>query len=225
MFSRIRTSLCLLLSGLLVFTPALSAQQATAGAAPIPPQVLNAHTVFIANGGGSNYFHAFNGGPNRAYNTFYKLLKQTGHYQLVSSPSQADLIFEIRAIAPAVSDGNDDVSYNPQVVLTIRDPKTNAMLWSERANVRALGGKRRRDRQFDQSVAVLVDELAQVTGRPLTAAQTKAIADNSRIPTADKVFVGVAIAGAVAITAFGLHAVLNPKKLTPPPVPPPPTLP
>lgn len=225
MFSALRSSLCLVLSAVMVLTPALYAQQANSAAAPVPPQVLHAHTVFVANGGGSNYFRIFNGGPNRAYNTFYRLLKQTRHYELVSSPSQADLIFEIRAIAPAVSDGNDDVSYNPQVVLTIRDPKTNAMLWSERANLRFFGTRRHRDRQFDQSVGVLVDELAQVTGQPLSAAQTKAIADNSRIPTADKVFIGVGIAGAVAITAFGLHAVLNPKKLTPPPVPPPPTLP
>lgn len=219
MFSSFRTSLCLLLSGLLVLTPTLAAQQSDSGPAPVPPQVLHAHKVFIANGGGSNYFHAFSGGPNRAYSTFYKLIRQTGHYQLVSSPSQADLIFEIRAIAPAVSNEDSGVAYNPQVILTIRDPQSNAMLWTERANIRSFGTKRRRDRQFDQSVAVLVDELAQVTGQPLTTEQTRAISNNSRMPTATKVFIVSSIAAAVGMTAWGIHRAANPPKLTPPPIP------
>lgn len=222
MFSKLCAPLVLVLSSLVILAPALTAQQTDSGAAPIPPQVLNAHTVFVANGGGSNYFEIFNGGPNRAYNTFYKMLKQTRHYELVSSPEQADVLFEIRAIAPAASE-NDTITYNPQVVLTIRDPKTNAVLWTESANVRAFGTKSRRDRQFDQSVAVLVDKLAVVTGQPLTEAQTRAIAGNSKMPTAEKVLIVSGIAGAAAITAVGIHMATNPPKMPPmPTVPTPP---
>lgn len=219
MFSAIQKALCLACSFVLILTPTLNAQQAKVGAAPLPPQVLNAHTVFIANGGGSNYFDIFRGGPNRAYNTFYKDMKKANRYELVSSPEEADVIFEIRAIAPGVSGTNDIVSYNPQVILTIRDPKTNVVLWTESANVRASGTKNRRDRQFDMSVAVLVDKLAQVTGQPLTLAQTRAIAKNSGIPTADKVFIAASIAGTAALVGFGIHAMSHPAKLTPPPTP------
>lgn len=225
MFSEIRRNLFMVMSGILVLTPMLIAQQTDSSAAPVPPQVLNAHKVFVANGGGSNYFERFDGGPNRAYNTFYKELKQTQQYELVSSPSGADLIFEIRAIAPATSGTNDTVSYNPQVVLTVRDPKTNAVLWSESANVRFLGTKSRRDRQFDQSVAVLVDKLAVVTGQPLTESQTKAIAANSKMPTAEKVIIVTGIAGAVAIMAVGIHMITNRPKVTIPTMPTQPTPP
>lgn len=222
MLSKLHRILCTLLSCLLVLTPALAAQQTDT--APIPPQIIHAHTVFVSNGGGSNYFENFGGGANRAYNTFYKELKQTKVYELVSSPAQADIIFEIRAVAQGVSGPHGIESYNPQVILRILDPKTNAVLWTESANVRAVGTKRRRDRQFDESVSVLVDKLAVVTGQPLTEAQTKAIADNSKVSTTTKVILVLGIATAIGLTAVGLHTLANQHKLTIPPQPTP-TLP
>ncbi|MGH9588087.1 MAG: hypothetical protein ACRD3F_14125, partial [Acidobacteriaceae bacterium] len=120
---------------------------------------------------------------------------------------------------------HDIVSYNPQVVLTVRDPKTNAVLWTERANVRAIGTKSRRDRQFDESVSVLVDKLAQVTGQPLTESQTKAIVANSKMPLADKVFIGAAIGGAAAIAIVGIHMATSQHQPTLPSVPTTPTPP
>jgi hypothetical protein len=218
MFSGLCKSLALVLSSALALTPAVPAQQVGADTAPVPPEVLTAHAVFISNGGGSNYFDMFGGGANRAYNTFYSQLKKTGHYEVVSSPTQADVIFEIQAIAPAVS-WNDTPTYNPQVVLTIRDPKTSAVLWTARANVRAFGTKGRRDKQFDQCVAVLVDELAQVTGQPLTTAQSKAIDSNSRMSTGAKVFIFSSLAAGAALAAWGFYRINNPPKLTPPPMP------
>lgn len=229
-------ALALVLSTLLVLTPPLAAQQTAspgipqsssaprpAYSPPVPAQILHARSVFVANGGSSNYFEAFGGGANRAYTSFYTDLKRTGRYDLVSSPAQADLIFEIRAIAPAES-SNDNVYYNPQIILTIRDPQTTAVLWRESANVRAFGGRRQRDRQFDQAVAVLVDKLAVVTGQPLTDAQTKAIAGNSstKMPLAQKIFIFSSLATAAGFAAWGIHKAANPPKLTPPP---PPTLP
>lgn len=215
----LRGTLSNVLPWLLVLPPGLTPQQSNSGAAPVPPQLLHAHSVFVANAGGSTYFDIFNGGPKRAYNTFYNELKRTQRYDLVSSPEQADLIFEIRAIAPESSGADDTPSYSPQVILTVREPKTTAVLWSESANVRAFGTRSRRDRQFDQSVAVLVDKLAQATGQPLTDKQAKAIDANSRIPTAAKVFLISGIASAVAMTAWGIHRVNNPPKLNPPPAP------
>ncbi len=220
MLFEVRRTVSLALSWLLVLTPALAAQQTNSTAAPVPQQVLNARKVFVSNGGGSNYYiHLISDGPNRAYNTFYRELKRTKRYELVNSPAQADLIFEIRAIAPAES-YNDTVYHNSQVVLTIRDPETSAVLWRERANVRFLGTKKQRDRQFDRAVAVLVDKLAMVTGQPLTQAQTRAIARNSRrFSNAAIVVTVVGIAALVGMTAWGIHRVNNPPKLNPPPPP------
>lgn len=237
-----RSALSIVLSWLLVLTPALAAQQTNptvppqthsvpqthpparpAYSAPVPQQVLHARAVFVANGGGSNYFEYFSGGAGRAYSTFYKDLKRTGQYNLVSSPAQADLTFEISAIAPA-SSYNDTTFYNPQVILTIRDPHTTAVLWRESANVRVYSRKRRlRDRQFDNAVAVLVDKLAVVTGQPLTQEQLEAISANSnsnwKMPTAYKVALYASLAAGAAFIAYGIHTMLNHPKLNPPPAP------
>ena len=113
---------------------------------PAPHGSLNARTVFVSNGGGDNYFEIFSGGANRAYNTFYKMLKRTGHYELASSPAEADLIFEVRAIRRQLP-GRKTSFPTIRRSSTIRDPRTNAVLWTESANVRAIGTKGRRDRQ------------------------------------------------------------------------------
>ncbi len=219
MLTATRKSLCLVLAMVLAFTPFVRAQQNSAPA-PVPPQIAAAHTVFVSNGGGSNFFDEFTGGPDRAYNTIYADLQRSNQYQLVDSPSKADLIFEIRSIAPAIDDGNGGVDYNPQLILNILDPQTKAVLWTTTANVRAIGTQSRRDRGFDQSVAVVVDKLAQVTGHPLTSAQVKAIHSNSRMPTAVKVIIIVAIAAGVALTTYGWYSVTHQPTLQMPTLPP-----
>jgi hypothetical protein len=104
--------------------------------APVPTQITAAKTVFIANAGGEqNPSDAqFNGGPDRAYNQFYAEMKTWGRYELVSSPADADLLFELRFTQPRVaSDPQEalkvDVVYDPRLRLVIRDPKTQAVLW------------------------------------------------------------------------------------------------
>jgi hypothetical protein len=219
MIALISKPLCFSLALSLALTPALHAKQIGNVPAPVPPQLTTAHTVFVSNGGGSNFFNQFTGGPDRAYNAIYANLQQSGHYQLVDSPSKADLIFQIRAVAPAVDDGDNGVAYNPQLILSIQDPQTKAVLWTTNANVRAAGTQDRRDRGFDQSVAVVLDKLAQVTGQPLTHAQLKAINSNSRWPTAAKVFLAVGIAAFVGLTTYGIYRATHPPTLTPPTLP------
>ena len=48
-YSEVRRTLCVGLFCLLVLVPALSAQQPGCGAAPVPPQVLDAHKVAVSN--------------------------------------------------------------------------------------------------------------------------------------------------------------------------------
>ena len=227
MLLELRSIFSVILCWLLVLTPALAAQQSSAQrpqySAPVPQQLLHAHAVFIANGGGSNYFEYFSGGASRAYNIFYKDIQRTGQYDLVPSPAGADVTLEISAIAPSHSE-DDTTFYNPQVILTVRDPHTTAVLWRESANVRAYSRKlRSRNHQFDQAVAVLVDKLAVVTGQPLNQAQLEAISQNSnanwKMPTSEKVILYSSLAAGAAILAFGIHAMMNHPKLTPPSTP------
>lgn len=215
----LRQSLCLALAWFLVVIPTTQAQQSTSAlGAPVPQQILSARSVFVSNGGGSNYFDTFTGGPNRAYSTLYTDLQQANRYELVSAPVQADLIFEIRAIAPAAGDG-DTYGYNPQLLLNVRDPKTNAVLWTTSDNVRALGTQKHRDRGFDQSVAVLLDKFGKVTGQQLSLEQVKAVHNNSRMSTVTKVFIFASIAAGAAFTAWGVYRVTHPPALPTPALP------
>jgi hypothetical protein len=228
MFAVPRKLLCFTLALSLVLLPALQAQQTnpttapalpvarSSAAAPIPQQILSAHAVFVSNGGGSNFFDEFTGGPDRAYNTFYADMQRSGRYTLVNSPSQADLIFEVHSIAPT-SGFDDNVGPNPQLILSILDPKTQTVLWTTSVNVLAIGRQKSRDRQFDQCVAVLEDKLAQVTGQPLTPEQVKAVNSNSRMPTAAKVIIIVSVVGSAALLAFILYKATHP--LAPPTMP------
>jgi hypothetical protein len=210
-----------LISIALVWLLVISAAPAQQSSAPIPQQILSAHAVFVSNGGGSTLYNVFTGGSDRAYNTFYADLQQANHYQLVGTPAQADLVFEIRAIAPTSTAG-DNVVTAPQLVLDIKDPKTGVTLWTTRANVRAFGTQSRRDQGFDSSVAVLVDKLAQVTGQPLTPQQTKAIGDNVRMPTAAKVLIVAGIAAGVGMGIYGAYRVSHPPAMPTLSVPSPP---
>ena len=99
--------------------------------------------------------------------------------------------------------------YNPQLILRILDPKTNVLLWTTTANVRAAGTQSLRDKGFDESVAVLVDRVRQLTGEQLNATQVKAIRSNSQMPTSMKILLGVGIGAAVGLTIFGVYKVTH----------------
>lgn len=217
-----RKSLCRILALILVPTPFGLAQQ-TGISAPIPPQITTAKTIFISNAGGSDFFNAFTEGPNRAYSHVYTALQQWNHYQIVASPSEADLIFEIRAEAPStVTDTNGTSSsvYDPQLRLRILDPKTNAVLWTMTSHVRAAGLQKTRDKDFDKAVAILVDQVRQLTGEQLTPVEVKAIRSNTRASTTFKVLVGVGIAAFVASAVYIIYAVTHRNTQKLPTIPP-----
>ncbi|HWW96252.1 MAG TPA: DUF4136 domain-containing protein [Edaphobacter sp.] len=225
MHATLRKLLCFTLALLLASTPLTRAQQtSTIAPAPVPSQITSARTIFIANGGGPNYFNAFTGGADRGYSQIFAALQLWNRYQIVDSPSQADLIFEIHAIAPAVDTGgaggaDGTFVYNPQLILRILDPKTNALLWTTTANVKAAGGQNSRDKGFDESVAVLIDHVRQLTGEQLNPAQVKAIRSNNQMPTSAKVFLGVGIGAFVGLAIFGIYRVTHRNTPTLPTIP------
>ena len=69
--------------------------------APVPPAILSAKKIFVANAGADSglFPHPFGGNPDRAYNQFYAALKADGRWELVSSPREADLVLELRLTA------------------------------------------------------------------------------------------------------------------------------
>jgi len=153
---------------LLPVAVAIAGDAKTVPAAPLPKQIVMAKKVFIANGGLDDpgiEEALFKGGKDRAYDQFYAALKSAGTYDLVDSPADADLIFEISFVVlpePArVFQGSSvGAPADPVFRLEIRDPKMNAMLWAyiEHAQWAILQGNR--DRNFDQGMARIVSDVA-----------------------------------------------------------------
>ena len=146
--------------------------------APIPTQIATAKKVFIANGGGDDpgiYEPLFNRDFDRSYNLFYAAMKSAGRYELVGSPAEADLLFEIRfAVSVSAADvyyggGGGGSRCDPQFRLEIRDPKTNVLLWgfTEHMEWAILQGNR--NRNFDQASARIVTDVLALGTRAVAA--------------------------------------------------------
>jgi len=147
--------------------------------APIPAQILAAKKVFIANGGGdeSGYEAAtYSGGPDRAYNEFYAVMKAWGRYELVASPGEADLVFEIRFIVfqPEHPHGlkEDDPGVDAQMRFAIRDAKSGQKLWGLTAHARAAVLQSNRDKNFEEALGAVVVEAKRIAG-PAAAVAAK----------------------------------------------------
>jgi hypothetical protein len=142
---------------------------------PPPPlsvisQVTAAKKIFLSNGGVDDIFdHFIPGGPNGSYNELYVSLKQWGHFQLVDSPSQADLIFEIRSTVIVgqyvVNGGNANIatdtteSYTPIFTLSIFEASTHASIYSIRMLAGRGSNKAKGAIAFTQSIGVLTDKI------------------------------------------------------------------
>lgn len=158
---------------------AQSAKAPPVGRAPVPARILAAKKVFIANAGGderSTTDPVYNGGPDRTYDGFYAALKSWGRYELVNDPAEADVVMEIQFhVERPVLKGNTLTSsdYDPEFRLTIRDPKTNVLLWgfTEHAQWALLQGNR--DRNFDAALGKIVGDV-QALGADASAAGNSA---------------------------------------------------
>jgi hypothetical protein len=131
--------------------------------APLPTVVVNAKSVFLSNGGGSDL----------AYDTFYSEMKKWGKYQIMGSPEEADLVVEL---AYRVEQGGTRVwsstnTYNgttqvhsaqivdPQLMLTIYDAKSKNSLWSTIDHRRLARREKNREKEIINSAQRLVEEL------------------------------------------------------------------
>jgi hypothetical protein len=163
------TSLAMLLALFCVpFAKAQSKQ--TTPVAPIPAQILTAKKVFIANGGGDESWYSgpwYSGNADRLYNEFYAAMNSWGHYELVATPADADLVMEIQEVifqGQHLAGGTDTERdlYDTQIRLVIRDAKTQQILWglTEHAQVAVLQGNR--DKNFEHALAGIVAEVKRI---------------------------------------------------------------
>ncbi len=165
----------LLACAVFLFTAAARAQLADA-APPIPPALSAARNVFISNAGAdSGLFPApFSGDANRGYAEFYNGLKFSGAFSIVSNPADADLVLELRLIAPYgptnANKQNGAADPRPMFRLTVYDRKTHYVLWTVTQSVEFAFLQKTHDRNFDQALGAVLNSFLQVAGKPLLPA-------------------------------------------------------
>lgn len=167
-------ALCVILAIPLLQPSVLTAEQPQQPPAPIPVQILTAKRVFVGNAGGDERPYEepqFSGGPDRAYNEFYAEMKTWGRFELVSAPADADLIFEICFSSFEYEEVGALATrhYDPQFRLSIRDPKTSAVLWGLTEHVQWAVRQGNRDKNFEQGLARVVAEVQRIAAQSVAA--------------------------------------------------------
>ncbi len=151
-------------------------------AGPIPTQIASAKKVFIANAGENQPFNEvslFSGGSERAYDEFYAGMKALGRDELAGAPADADLLFEIEFTSPKAGpvlfEGSfiEEVQYDAQFRLAIRDPKTNALLWVVNQHVQWAILQGNRDKNFEKAMDRMVNDVQGLAARSGAVSNSK----------------------------------------------------
>ena len=135
-------------------------------AAPVPGLITSTKKIFIANMGADNFSQsAFKKllDPARPYNAFYAVMKSWNHYEIVDSPADAELIFEIGFSAPIVQQGQSAVTYGPEFNLAIVDGKTHVRLWTLAGPVEGAFRKATFEKNLDEGMSLLMEDLKKLT--------------------------------------------------------------
>src|SRR5260370_40063734 len=96
-------------------------------------------------------------------------------------PADAELVLEISIatgiLGESVSDGHGTAvssrTLDPHLRLAIRDLKTHILLWTFIGHVQKALLQGNRDKNFDQAMAALVNDLRNVAGQPAPGASSK----------------------------------------------------
>ena len=140
--------------------------------APLPPVIRNAKTVFITNGGGD--------GTSLAFDEFYAEMKKWGRFQLAPSPSQADIVIDLKYEIVDLGHhlGSAYNSYtkqttvysqhvtDPQISLSISDAHSNALLWSTTDHRRIARFEKNREKETVKSADRLIEDLKERIASP-----------------------------------------------------------
>jgi hypothetical protein len=140
-------------------------------------KVTAAKKIFLSNGGVDKGFtHFIPGGPDVSYNELYAALKQWGYFQLVDSPAQADLIFDIRSTVDMHTEfvyslnpdkvGHDETGYIPILTLSISDASTHAPIYSIVIDAGRGSNIPKGKIAFAKSITALTDKVKALVAAP-----------------------------------------------------------
>jgi len=149
---------------LIVMLFVLGALPLSAQSAPIPAQLTSAKTVFLANAGSSPANNSF---AVLAYDMLYQELAAGKQFTLASAPADADLDLEVSV----VSFFEGGVSYAQYVQLVIRDPKSQAILWSTAESIQAAAREKTLEKNLTDAATKLAADLTALTSSKVAAPQ------------------------------------------------------
>ncbi len=156
---------------LFAMIPAASQRQAATAPAPVPPAIRAAKRIFVSNAGSDAglFPHPFSGDPDRGYNQLYGALKTQGSYELVTDPSQAELVLELRLTAP-YGPSNADKQKGasdplPMFRLVVYDAGTHYVLWALSQAIDLAYLQKSHDRNFDDALSALFVEFERLSGK------------------------------------------------------------
>ena len=156
---------------LLAIAPLLTAEMPDR--APVPSELQAAKKIFIAYGGGPSDQSGYTGADTRTYDQFFAALKTWGHYDLVSSPADAELVFEISfasPLAPFTTSSfysgpiRSNSAYDPHFKLAIIDVKTHVTIWTMIEHIQLALLQKNSDKNFDNAMTALVNDVAKLAG-------------------------------------------------------------
>jgi hypothetical protein len=147
---------------------------------PVPPAILSAGRIFISNAGANSglFPKPFSGNTDRAYNQFFAALKAADLFELVSDPSDADLVLELQLLAPTGPTNADKQKGAsdpvPEFRLTIYDRKSHYILWTLTESIGVANLQKTHDRNFDQALSALLLDFQQLADKsPASATPSK----------------------------------------------------
>jgi hypothetical protein len=141
-------------------------------AGPVPPAITAAKTIFVSNAGADSglFPEPFTGDPDRGYTEFYSALRAIGDFTLVADPAQADLILELRLIAPygptSANKQNGTADPRPMFRLVVYDGKTHYILWTVSQSVDYAILQKTHDKNFDMALTQVLNRFLQIAGKP-----------------------------------------------------------
>jgi hypothetical protein len=160
-----------LAAALLLSTAALAQLPAYDQAGPVPQAIAAAKTIFLSNAGSDSglFPEPFTGDPDRPYTEFYTALKATGNYTLVGDPAQADLVLELRLIAPyGPTEANKQKGASdplPMFRLVVYDAKSHYILWTVTSSIELAYLQKTHDKNFDMALTQVLDQFLKIAGK------------------------------------------------------------
>lgn len=169
MFSKCSTFKTLAVTLAVSASTLLFAETAANPAAPVPEALKSAKTIFVSNAGSDSglFPSPFSGTADRPYAELYADLVAAHTHTLVSDPSAADLILEIRLLAPAgpqmPNKQNGASDPLPMLRLVIYDRKTHFILWTLTGSVDTALLQKTHDRNLDEAIHALTASFEALT--------------------------------------------------------------